>query len=141
MRPIRIPRHLATSLGAMLFISCSNPEWVCGCSPAEVSAVLYGRVTDPSGTAVPGATVVTEARYGGCGSSVTSGTGYVQTDADGRYRLMMHTPAPPRAEDCLLAFARAPQGSTLAGSDTVPFTVRFGNSASWDSAAVNLVLR
>lgn len=141
MRRIRIPKHLATSLGAMLFVSCSNPGWVCGCSPAEAIAVIYGRVTDASGAGVSGATVVAEQGRGACESTPVASVGSVRTAADGRYRMVVGSPVMPRPEDCLRAYARPPQGGALAASDTVPFAARFDYGGVVDSAAVNLVLR
>lgn len=141
MHRIRIPRHLAASLGAMLFVSCSNPGWVCGCSPAEAAAVVYGRVTDASGAGVGGAEVVAQLGIGPCGSTQVAPLGSVRTTADGRYRMLMSSGLVPRPEDCLRAYARPPQGSALAASDTVPFAARFDYGGVVDSAAVNLVLR
>jgi hypothetical protein len=140
MRRIRIPKHLAALLGAMLFVSCSNPEWVCGCSPAEAIAVVYGRVTDASGAGVGGAAVVGEQGGGACDSTPVASVGSVRTAADGRYRMVVGSPIQPQPEDCLRAYARPPQASALADLDTVPFTARFDYGGVVDSAAVDLVL-
>lgn len=136
----RLPRHLAVSLGAMLFISCSNPQWVCGCSPVDASPRLFGRVTDPSGAGVPGATVVIEGAGESCPAAYVGPLGAVQTQADGRYGMLVRAPRPPAAQDCLRVHAQPPQGSALVGSDTVPFTVRFDLAAP-DSVTVDLSLR
>jgi hypothetical protein len=139
MPRIRLPRHLAACLGAMLFISCSDPMGMCACPPASFRALLKGRVTDPAGQPVQGARLVAEVAEPGC-------TGFVhpsetRTGPDGTYRLTLIDFRDARPGDCLRAYATPPAGSALAGSDTVPFAVRFGVDQVVDSAQVNLVLR
>lgn len=135
MPRIRVPRAFAAAIGMMLIVSCQNP--VCGCPPAVAEAVLYGRVTDPAGNPVAGATL--SAQEGSPGCEHTAGIGWTATDAAGRYRTLIHTPMPH--PECLRAFALPPAGSLLRGSDTVPFQVRFDYDKVVDSARVDLVLR
>jgi hypothetical protein len=136
MPRIRIPRSLAGALVLMLAVSCQNP--VCGClSPPDV-AVLYGTVTDPAGNPVAGAAVRAEDGFPTCLSG-GSFAGSDQTDAAGRYRAEVDAFQPN--PECMRAFALPPAGSTLRGSDTVPFRVTFAPGSPKDSVRVDLVLR
>jgi hypothetical protein len=70
---------------------------------------------------------------------VANEAGQAATDASGRFRALIHHPGGP--VECLRAFALAPAGSSLRGSDTVPFQVRFTHQRALDSVRVDLVLR
>jgi hypothetical protein len=139
MPAIRIPRHLGVALGLMLFVSCSNPQWVCGCDPVIPTAVLYGRVTDAAGAPVASASVTAEQVIPSC-----AGDRYALNDgltgADGRYRMHVALGGDTSGR-CLRAYASAPAGTAPRWSDTVPFTVRFTTEATLDSVRVDLVLR
>jgi hypothetical protein len=136
MPRIRIPRSLAGALVLMLAVSCQNP--VCGClSPPDV-AVLYGSVTDAAGNPVEKAAVRAEEGPPGCQAAGVF-SGFDETDAAGRYRAEVH--AFRTNPECTRAFALPPAGSTLRGSDTVPFQVTFSPRRPEDSVRVDLVLR
>ncbi|HEX2076741.1 MAG TPA: carboxypeptidase-like regulatory domain-containing protein [Longimicrobium sp.] len=137
---IRIPRMLLVVLGLMLFVSCVNPYETCACSPPPDEAVVYGRVTDPSGAVVAGALVRAERGPPGCQPSVERWEG--TTSATGRYRVSVYSHGGPDADWCQRVFALPPAGSTLRGSDSVAFTVRYRPAGSQpDSVRVDLVLR
>ena len=136
---MRVPRHLAACLGAMLVLSCGDPMGMCACPPTAFRAVLKGRVTGPEGQPVPGAWVVAEIGRPGCTEQVYP-AGQVRTGADGGYRLDLVDPRNPRPGDCLRAYATPPSAALLA-SDTVPFAVAFGANRVVDSVRVDLVLR
>lgn len=133
---VRIPRPFVAALCLVLAVSCHNP--LCGCTPASERAVLYGRVTDPAGTPVAGAIVRAEAGPAGC-QPFTFELGSRATDAAGRYRAELRSFEGP--VECRRAFALPPAGSTLRGSDTATFQVRFAHPRAVDSARVDLVLR
>lgn len=136
MPRLRIPRSLAGALVLMLAVSCQNP--VCGClSPPDV-ALVYGRVTDPAGNPVADAAVRAEDGFPAC-QAAGAFMGTDQTDAAGRYCAEVHAFQPN--PECMRAFALPPAGSTLRGSDTVPFRVTFAPDIPTDSVRVDLVLR
>ena len=54
--------------------------WTCGAAHAQQPDVLEGRVMDPSGAVIPGASVVVESQPSGPAHTV-------QTDGEGRYRI------------------------------------------------------
>ena len=137
----RFPKHLIACLGAMLFISCSEPMGLCGCSEPAPSAVLHGRVTDAAGAPVQGARVVAEHAESGC-TALLSSMGEAVTEADGSFSTYVGVVVrTPRAGDCLRAFALPPAGSTLRGSDTATFSARFSQALPLDSVRMDLVLR
>lgn len=136
MPRIRVPRPLAGALVLMLAVSCQNP--VCGClSPPDV-ALVYGTVTDPAGSPVARAAVRAEDGSPECQASGVV-VGWQEADAAGRYRAEVHSLGPD--SECMRAFALPPAGSTLRGSDTVPFRVQFAPRRPVDSVRVDLVLR
>ena len=96
-------------------------------------------MTDAAGTPVQGASVTTQFGWNGCQNLEV--VGQAATSLDGRYRAYIYAHGQPRPGDCLRAFAAPPTGSTLRGSDTVPFAVNFGVDEVVDSTRVNLVLR
>ncbi|HEX2207048.1 MAG TPA: carboxypeptidase-like regulatory domain-containing protein [Longimicrobium sp.] len=136
MRRIRIPRFVAPALGLVLVVSCENP--MCGCTPARDEAVLYGRVTDAAGNPVSNALVRAEEGPAECSQFVHE-SGWATANAAGHYRAEIYTIG--GSVECLRAFALPPAGSTLRGSDTVAFQVRFAPRTPVDSARVDLVLR
>jgi hypothetical protein len=142
MSQVRIPRLLATSLGAMLFISCTNPQWVCGCSPVvfDPPLVLHGQVTDPSGAPLPGAAVSIEAREGECEGDAWPVV-RAQSGADGRYSLTFGVSA-LREGFCARAHAAPPAGRDLGLSDTIPLAPLFGaDTLAGDSARADFRVR
>ena len=54
--------------------------WICAAAQAQRSGVLAGRVMDPSGAVIPGASVIVEPQPSGPAHTV-------QTDGEGRYRV------------------------------------------------------
>jgi hypothetical protein len=90
---------------------------------------MYGRVTDPAGNPVADATVRAES---------TNEAGQAATDAGGRYRAVIYAWGPVH---CLRAFALAPAGGALRGSDTAAVQVRFAHPRDMDSVRVDRVLR
>ncbi len=54
--------------------------WICAAAQAQRSVVLAGRVMDPSGAVIPGASVIVEPQPSGPAHTV-------QTDGEGRYRI------------------------------------------------------
>ncbi|HYW14274.1 MAG TPA: hypothetical protein VE871_20070 [Longimicrobium sp.] len=130
------PFSLAT---VAVLVSCtSNP--VCACDPVIPSARIHGVVQGPGGAAVPGARVTAQASSAACAAPFyLIGEGF--TDADGRFHAEVLRGDPRFSGVCLRAFATPPAGSTLRGSDTVAFTVRFAADAPLDSARVDLALR
>lgn len=138
---IRRPRRFCLLCVAFAVACTSDPITLCGCSPPPDVAVLYGRVTNAAGTAVPNARVVAEHGQSGCPSPLQT-LGEVRTEADGSYRALLTAyTQPPRLDDCLRAYATPPAGSSLRGSDTVAFRVTFAIGNPLDSARVDLVLR
>lgn len=139
MPRFRIPRTLLPALGLMLFVSCVNPYETCACSPPPDEAIIYGRVTDPAGAAVGGSLVRVEVGTPEC---VGSAQGMeATTGADGRYRILAYSFGGPEPR-CQHVFARPPAGSTMRGSDSASFSVRFRHrEARPDSVRVDLVLR
>jgi hypothetical protein len=138
MPRLRVPRPFAATLTVMLAVSCTNPAGTCACDPVPPAGLMYGRVTDLAGNGVSGATVRVQTGPTGC-QPIVNEAGQAVTDADGRFRAQVYHPGGP--VECLRAFALAPAGSTLRGSDTVPFQVRFTAPRILDSARVDLVLR
>jgi hypothetical protein len=124
----------------MLFVSCADPMGMCGCPPSRSEAVIHGRVTDPSGAPVPGATVTAQHAVAGC-DTYTMTMGQATTGADGRYRAHLYSAGDPRTSSCVRAYALPPAQSTLRGSDSVAFVVGYGTDRVVDSARVDLVLR
>lgn len=139
--PLRPRLSLAGALTAMLAVSCTNPGFVCGCSPALDAAILYGRVTDAAGVPVQGARITAEQAAPGCSGEGQPLGQPATTGADGSYRAELYSPGSIRPGDCLRAHAAPPQGSPVAVSDTVPFGVRFHPGSPLDSVRVDLVLR
>jgi hypothetical protein len=139
IRIFRIPRLAIAAFALAMVVSCDNP--VCGClTPAR--ALLYGRVTNPAGGGVAGALVLAEQGRGTCEEDFFDVLSTGQTQADGRYRLLLRTGDPPADDECLRAYARpAPSVGTLIGSDSVEFDVSFKVDAPLDSVRVDLVLR
>jgi hypothetical protein len=136
---IRVPLPFAASLAVLLTVSCSNPGFVCGCSPARDVAVVYGTVTDPAGAAVAGAPIVAERGAPGCVAPLREIGEPTVSRADGSYRVLVFDGASPG--ECLRASATPPAGSALAASEAVPFAVHFAPNTPTDSARVDLVLR
>jgi hypothetical protein len=138
LRSLRVPKRMTSALALLLVVSCDNP--VCGClTPAR--AMLYGRVTNPAGGAVPGAVVLAELGRGTCEDDFAEVIGDARSGADGRYRMQVHSFAPPDADACLRASASPPSLSLLTGSDSLEFDVKFKHEGSIDSVHVDLVLR
>jgi hypothetical protein len=135
----RVPKHLAASLGLLLFVSCTDPMGMCACPPSRFEAVIHGRVTDPAGAPVPGAKVT--ALHGISCDTHTMTIGEATTGADGRYRAHLYSTSQPRPGECARAFALPPAQGTLRGSDSVALGVEFGTDQVVDSARVDLVLR
>jgi hypothetical protein len=136
-RSLRVPKRMILALALLLVVSCDNP--VCGClTPAR--AVMHGRVTGPGG-GVAGAVVLAELGRGTCDDDFAEVIGSTRAGADGRYRMPMHSFAPPEADACLRAYARPPSLTLLTGSDSVRFDVDFKHEGSLDSVRVDLVLR
>lgn len=134
----RIPRSLSAALALLLIVSCDNP--VCGClTPAQ--AVVYGRVTNPAGAGVSGAIVLAEQGRGTCEEDFFDVLGSVQTQADGRYHLLLRSAGPPPDDACLRAYARPPTTISLIGSDSVEFDMAFRYQAPLDSVRMDFVLR
>jgi hypothetical protein len=141
MPRVRVPRHLAGCLALMLLASCESTTATCDCLPLRYQAVVYGRVTNAAGAPVQAARIVAELGAPGCAQALET-VGEVLTGLDGTYRVPLFASSrQPRPGDCLRAFAAAPAGSTLRGSDTVSFAVGFGAEEVVDSTRVNLVLR
>lgn len=97
-----------------------NPTDTCACSRVPPHTLVYGRVTDPAGAAVPAATVRVEAGPASC--QAFGLTGEVQTDAAGTYRIGV-TGDNPNLDQCVRLSARPPAGSALRSSDTLQFTI------------------
>lgn len=134
---LRLPRPFAAALTLMLAVSCVDPTGSCACTPLVDQAVMYGRVTDPAGNPVAGATVRAEAGPAGC-QAFANEAGQAATDAGGRYRAVLYAWGPV---ECLRAFALAPAGGALRGSDTAAVQLRFAHPRDMDSTRVDLVLR
>ena len=140
-RPMRALRLPTGSLALMLLVACESTTATCDCPPLRYQAVIYGRVTNAAGAPVQSARIVAELGAPGCAQALET-VGEVLTSLDGTYRtLLVASSRQPRPGDCLRAFAAAPAGSTLRGSDTVSFALGFGVDEVVDSARVNLVLR
>lgn len=115
----------------LLSISCSNP--LCGCSPPRFAVVLRGTLQDSEGAPLAGQRIRSETAFGGCvdyypaASSVTA--------ADGRFAFVVD--APMRDSGCVRFFAR----DTLVGAVESPVggVLRVqGTEFPWDTVDVPL---
>lgn len=135
---IRIPRPFAAIAFAAVVACTSTPTALCGCSMPGPYSVLYGRVTDPAGTPVAGATVHWEAGPAGC--ATIAGAQNVPVDASGVYRVGVFLVG-EGAEQCVRLAALPPAGSALRGSDTLQLTIPTPRALPADSVRRDLVLR
>ncbi len=138
MPRIRIPRPFAAIAFAALVACTSTPTALCGCSMPGPYSVLYGRVTDPAGTPVAGATVHWETGPAGC--ATIAGSQSVPVDASGVYHVGVF-PVGDGAEQCVRLAALPPAGTVLRSSDTVQITIPTPRSLPADSTRRDLVLR
>ncbi|HYW14275.1 MAG TPA: hypothetical protein VE871_20075 [Longimicrobium sp.] len=138
MSRIRI-RHPFGAIAFAVVVACTtDPITLCGCSMPGPYSVLYGRVTDPAGTPVAGATVHWETGPAGC--ATITGSQDVPIDASGGFHAGISA-AGDGPEQCIRLAALPPAGSALRGSDTVQITVPTPRSLPADSVRRDLVLR
>ena len=134
-------RHRFALLAVAALVACTtDPVTLCGCIQIESAAVMYGRVTDPYGAPAAGVVVLAERAAPDCGPAEVR-IGGAWTGEDGSYRTVIAGPPAGRTGGCLRAHAIPDSASTLAASETVPFTVRFSSEVVLDSVRVDLVLR
>ncbi len=139
--PIRHPRRFFLATVAALVACTGDPVTLCGCDPVPPSAVIHGAVQGPGGAPAAGARVTAQASSADCAAPFHR-VGLGVTGGDGRFRTQVLQNFDSRLTGvCLRAFATPPEGSTLRGSDTVSFAVRFSTDGVPDSARVDLALR
>ena len=128
---------------APAFSGCATD--VCACPPVPPSAMVYGRVTSPTGEPVSGAIVraysaaAPDCYADGFGGGMDYGG--IPTGSNGTFRMGLGG-ADARDSICVFVFARPVPGTTgLTVSDTtlVRLALRFGEPL--DSAHVDPVLR
>ncbi len=126
-------------IGSSLALSCTTD--VCACEPSGAVAIIYGRVTDAGGIAVPQAAVTS---YSGSASNchaTQTDFGSILSAEDGSYRMTL-SQSQPQDSVCVLAFARAPETSgVLADSDTVLAVLDFRFGLPQDSARIDFSLQ
>ncbi len=127
-------------IGSSLALSCTTTD-VCACEPPPAVAIIYGRVTDAGGIAVPQAAVTS---YSGSASdchATQADFGSILSAEDGSYRMTL-SQSQPQDSVCVLAFARAPETSgVLADSDTVLAVLDFRFGLPQDSTRIDLSLQ
>jgi len=132
-----------TLLAATLAVSRCSTE-VCACPPVPPTALVYGRVTAPTGEAVPGTVVrAYSAPAPGCHADGGAGQDYGVIAAldDGSFSMGL-AGADARDSICVFVFARPPTNSAgLTVSDTTLVVLDFRYGAPQDSARVDPVLR
>ncbi|HEX2076742.1 MAG TPA: carboxypeptidase-like regulatory domain-containing protein [Longimicrobium sp.] len=133
----RIPRSAAAITFAAVVACTGDPVSLCACLTGP-NIMVYGQVTDPSGAAVPGATVRLEAMPVRC-----EGTPHVtlpETDGTGRYRGAVFA-ITQWTEQCLRMTALPPAGSGLRSSETVEVTIATPQRVRGDSLRQDFTLR
>lgn len=140
MPRIRIPRPFAAIAFAAAVACTSNPAALCGCTLPGPYLVLHGRVTDPAGAPVPGATVYWETGPAGCATIAGQQVTPAPVDPAGRFRFGIFATG-DGPEQCIRVAALPPAGSALRGSDTAQITVLTPRSLPADSVRRDLVLR
>lgn len=138
MPRVRLPRPLAAIAFAAAVACTSNPLDLCACSLPGPHSLVYGRVTDPAGQAVPGATVHLSVASPDCAAVGHVASGPV--DAAGRFRLMVFQTG-AYAEQCIRLWASPPAGSTWRGSDTTVFAMPTPIKVPADSVRRDVALR
>lgn len=128
------------SIVVAMVLACASPTDSCGCSPAPLTAVITGEVTDPMGTAVAGAIVRAELAAPGCATTLES-LGTAVSDAAGQYLVDLALYGSATVGDCLHVWAEPPGGMPLMSSVAVPFSIVFSQPPAIDSVGINLTLR
>jgi hypothetical protein len=118
---------------------------VCGCPPLPPSAVVYGRVTQPTAEPVSGAVVrAYSAPAPDCyadGGGAGMDYGGIPTRTDGTFTMGLPG-ADPRDSICVFVFAQpAADVTSLTVSDTTLIRLSFRYGEPQDSARVDPVLR
>ncbi|HZI73309.1 MAG TPA: hypothetical protein VFD73_04675 [Gemmatimonadales bacterium] len=135
--------RLLALLAAILAVSRCSTD-VCACPPVPPTALVYGRVTAPTGEAVPGTVVrAYSAPAPGCHADGGAGQDYGVIAAldDGSFSMGL-AGADARDSICVFVFARPdPHAQGLTVSDTTLVLLDFGIDVPQDSAHVDLVLR
>ena len=129
----------ALLLGGAIAVACSMPTDSCGCSPAPLTAVLYGQVLDGAGAPFAGALVRARAGAPGCTAGFRD-LGSASSTSGGLFRVRLYLTFNARVGDCVQALAEPPSGTNWQTSAAVPFAVVFDYVVR-DSARVDLRLR
>lgn len=117
----------------LLSISCTNP--LCGCSPPRFAVVLRGTLQDSEGAPIAAQRIRSETAYSGCVDYYSAASSL--TTADGRFSFVVD--APVRDSVCVRFFAR----DTVAGAVESPVggVLRVkGTEFPWDTVDVPLTL-
>jgi hypothetical protein len=115
----------------LLSISCTNP--LCGCSPERFAVVLRGTLRDAVGAPLGGHRIRSETAFGGCADYFQSSGAL--TAADGGFAFLVD--APPRDSVCVRLFAR--DSVTGAVETPVGGTLRIqGTEFPWDTLDLSL---
>jgi hypothetical protein len=88
--PMRLSILAALALGVC--VACIFPTSVCGCSPSEPVAIIFGTIGTSDAGPLRGGLVRTHQLRGPCpgrGEAFTSWFGDVRTDSTGRYRTLV----------------------------------------------------
>lgn len=129
-----------TGVVVAVLLACTSPTDTCGCSPAPLVALAVGEVTDPTRTAVAGATIRAELATPGCATTQANlGTGV--SDTAGQYRVDLALYSSGSLGDCLHVWAEPPTGVAWLRSVAVPFSIVFSPPPAIDSVVINLTLR
>src|SRR5687767_15074779 len=138
MTRIRIPRSAAAITFAAVVACTGDAVTLCACLTGP-NILVYGRVTDPSGAAVPGAIVRVEAMPVRC-EGTPPHVAAPETDGTGRYRGAVYA-ITEWTEQCLRMTALPPAGSGLQSSETVEVTIATPQRVQGDSLRRDFTLR
>jgi hypothetical protein len=134
------------TLSLLLFGCSANQSTATPASVSLLYAIVYGRITDSSGSPLINARVRADAnsdearcRTGQAGSSARA-----QTDSLGKYRMVLETPFLPRTMCISILVVRdgsAETAASLGGGANYVRLSSFRKDGKYDSVAVNHIVR
>ena len=87
---MRTPLVVSIALG--VFVACTTPTSVCGCSPREPVAIVFGRIWVSGDRPLGGALIRASRTAGPCpgrGAAFDGGFGETSSDSSGYYRRLV----------------------------------------------------